>query len=292
MLSTDRYSHGHADTEQDDQDLIAEETSPRSQPCRRPSLAGARGSLLTQAVAEKHLSGGAGGGPRRMERTGPVAAVPQPAPAPQLAVLAPAQALQQPAAVTLLPEELSGLGALLSSLSGTRGAAGPPAGPVPAGTYGAGAALQGPPGYAPASAMQPVAAAAAARPPPGQPELRPLYQPQPTGPSGPSSYAPSAAQAYAGHPPPAAAAPAAQYHAGVPPAAAAPPANGYAGPADVGPGPGQQPRGAPRAANGAVDEEALFDRLGSHFVGSVRHTVGQSRGDETSHSWKSVFVRY
>ena len=65
-----------------------------------------------------------------------------------------------------------------------------------------------------------------------------------------------------------------------PPAAAAP-ANGYAGggPGDAGqPGPGQQPRGAPRTATGAVDEEALFDRLGSHFVGSVRHTVGQSRG--------------
>ena len=224
-----------------------------------------------------------------MERTGPIAAVPQPAAALQLAALAPAQLLQQPAAVPLLPEELSGLGALLSSLSGTRGAAGPPAGPAPAGAYAAGATAQGPPGYALVPALQP-AVPAAARPPPGQPELRPLYQPQPTVPGGQSSYAPPAGQPFAGHPLPAAIPQAAQYHAAVPPAAAAP-ANGYAGPAaDAGPGPGQQPRGAPRAANGSVDEEALFDRLGSHFVGSVRHTVGQSRGDDRStiamRSWR------
>ena len=56
-----------------------------------------------QAVAKKHLSGGAGGGPQRMERTGPAGVPQQPATALQPALLAPAVApQQQPAAAPLL----------------------------------------------------------------------------------------------------------------------------------------------------------------------------------------------
>ena len=228
------------------------------------------------------MGGGGAGGPQRMERTGP-ALTPQlqPAALQPAAVPVVAAPLQDAAAaVPLLPEELSGLGALLNSLTGARGGAAAAPGPAPA-------AAAAPPGAAYAAmpvsqglGYPPAMAAAGARPPAVDPHAAYHHQPQPA--PGQPRYDPAPAlQAFPqqGRGPPAAEAPLPrgyqQLDAGPAPAAT----NGYAGPGDAGPaGPGQQPRGAPRRRDGAVDEEALFDRLGSHFVSHVRDAVARSRG--------------